>query len=333
MKHLKENVGKAQIDQGRGGTGSADDKLKLENSKLQKQVAKLKNDLERTKEPASKLITPKALVMIDDGKDCIESNKNAGMDLKKKEDAQQCGEGCYKLGYTRFVYALRSGNMCNCVTSNCKMTPAKDKAVYDLREPVGYRVVKSKSTCIPTSESEGKRPTEQECADICKSKGKNEFTYNSKTKDCKCASPGCQLKADDDCTTFEIKRDLTGEPQWHFAPETDVQCDYGTSATQDECFQAASELYGWEKKKNMTGKRLQLIQGGKCKDGGIGDIPLGCSLKKDTWQPIFKEPMKADEESCNTGSQLVCSGVFNVDAKMKSKGKSKPDTKEEQKNR
>jgi len=96
------------------------------------------------------------------------------------------------------------------------------------------------------------------------------------------------------CTTF-------APPIFHLAPPGAHKCDYGHSATQAQCEDAAWPIAGNPK------RSLQVGRGGGCMDGSWGQVPLGCSAQTGGDKAAhFKTSGDTGAGCINKAYQLVC---------------------------
>ena len=95
---------------------------------------------------------------------------------------------------------------------------------------------------------------------------------------------------------------LLGE--YHLAPSGSHECDYGISATRDEC-QAAALMLSLV----TPGRSIQEGKGGTCLDGSWGQVPLGCSvLSGGDWSAHYKTSGDTGKGCIHSMYQLVCTG-------------------------
>ena len=96
---------------------------------------------------------------------------------------------------------------------------------------------------------------------------------------------------------------------WHLAPAGAHVCDFGTSASQGQCETAVADI---AKAAGATPSRtLQVGSGGACKDGGWGQVPVGCSAQSGgDWAPHYKTGgLRWVQADCvHSSYQLVCTG-------------------------
>ena len=98
---------------------------------------------------------------------------------------------------------------------------------------------------------------------------------------------------------------LLGE--YHLAPSGSHECDYGISATQNECEAAALGLT-----QGTPGRTLQVGSGGGCLDGSWGQVPLGCSAQSGgDWAAHYKTSGDTGNGCIHAAYQLVCSNTGN----------------------
>ena len=93
---------------------------------------------------------------------------------------------------------------------------------------------------------------------------------------------------------------------WHLAPKGAHICDHGKTASQGQCQAAVSSI---ATRAGATPKRtLQVGSGGSCRDGGWGQVPVGCSAQSGgDWTPHYKTGT-AQANCVHSSYQLVCSG-------------------------
>ena len=91
---------------------------------------------------------------------------------------------------------------------------------------------------------------------------------------------------------------------FHLAPAGTSKCDHGKSVKQSECGDAVRTLAKIAGK--VPARNLLVGRGGRCRDGGWGSVPLGCSAQSgNDWTAHFK----STGSNCPaTAYQLVCSG-------------------------
>eukprot|EP00930_Biecheleria_cincta_P014646 TRINITY_DN12510_c0_g1_i2.p1 TRINITY_DN12510_c0_g1~~TRINITY_DN12510_c0_g1_i2.p1 ORF type:complete len:369 (-),score=58.04 TRINITY_DN12510_c0_g1_i2:81-1187(-) len=95
---------------------------------------------------------------------------------------------------------------------------------------------------------------------------------------------------------------VIGIQAWHLAPVAANTCDFGRVAIQGEC--EAAVLAVASQSGTSPGRSLQVGNGGTCKDGGWGNVPIGCSAQTGgDWTAHYK----SKGSNCNFGYQLVCS--------------------------
>jgi len=104
--------------------------------------------------------------------------------------------------------------------------------------------------------------------------------------------------------SWTIGSGICGSVAWHLAPSFATACDYGTTATQDQCGSAVKQLASASG--NAPGRSLQVGSAGSCNDGSWGSVPLGCSAQTGgDWAAHYK----TSGVNCNNRYyQLVCSG-------------------------
>jgi len=100
---------------------------------------------------------------------------------------------------------------------------------------------------------------------------------------------------------------------WHLAPAGAPLCDSGKVASQAECSAANSELAKLAGK--TPGRTMVKGSGGKCMDGGWGQVPIGCSAQSaGDWAAHYKTGANSDGTELKVGCvasayQLICSGA------------------------
>merc|ERR1719159_1109780 len=94
---------------------------------------------------------------------------------------------------------------------------------------------------------------------------------------------------------------------YHLAPQGAVACDWGVSATQDQC-EAAVQFLADQNDEN-PGRSLQIGSGGSCLDGSWGQVPGGCSAQSGgDWAAHFKTGTPTSAGCAHQAYQLVCTG-------------------------
>ena len=94
---------------------------------------------------------------------------------------------------------------------------------------------------------------------------------------------------------------------FHLSPGGSSKCDYGTSVGISGCENAVRTLAESASKK--PGRSLVVGAGGKCMDGGWGQVPSGCSAQSGgDWAPHYKTSGDTGERCIHTMYQLDCSG-------------------------
>merc|ERR1719401_2363203 len=95
---------------------------------------------------------------------------------------------------------------------------------------------------------------------------------------------------------------------FHLAPPGSPTCDFGESASEGECLGAVETLAANAQMK-MGRTALQKGSGGKCNDGGWGQVPGGCSTQSGgDWAAHYKSGAALGQGCINKAYQLVCTG-------------------------
>ena len=82
-----------------------------------------------------------------------------------------------------------------------------------------------------------------------------------------------------------FERWMSSTVAWHLAPPGAHTCDTGLVASQAQCEAANKELAASAGR--VPGKAMQTGSGGRCLDGGWGQVPLGCSSQS-SWTAHYK---------------------------------------------
>jgi len=92
----------------------------------------------------------------------------------------------------------------------------------------------------------------------------------------------------------------------HLAPPGSHTCDYGSPVSKAECEEAGRSLRPNPK------RTLQVGSGGKCLDGGWGQVPLGCSVQTGgDGAACYKSSGNTGKGCIHNMYQLVC-GAGNL---------------------
>lgn len=122
--------------------------------------------------------------------------------------------------------------------------------------------------------------------------------------------PTCKSKTE--LAATQCCADTLVKPKFHLAPARATRCDFGRSATQDECAEAAINLLplhaSGHQRTNIKG--LLVGSGGGCSSSSWDKIPKGCSLQSGgDWAPHFNH---GTGTTCNQNYQLVCTNEGSI---------------------
>ena len=93
---------------------------------------------------------------------------------------------------------------------------------------------------------------------------------------------------------------------FHLAPPGSSACDIGESVSQKECAAAVKTLFP------ASDGTFSIVSGGKCLDGGSGQVPLGCSVQLSSLAAVYKS-------RGNTGKQCIKHDLYQLVCKSSGK--------------
>jgi hypothetical protein len=111
------------------------------------------------------------------------------------------------------------------------------------------------------------------------------------------------------CVAVAGRRSRSNETfPWHLAPHGYSTCDYGETATLEQCAAAAAYVTLQESATSTPG--LSHCNGTACNNvcGSWGWVPHGCSVQANSWTPHYRQAPSAPCSGCSRADPGSCSG-------------------------